>query len=94
MESAVKVGTLSSRRGDSTSNNISDPMSAEDHSDKGHKECVNQSEIGRDGSENHSCNALLEPQSLQELIRAEQNGCVTELSFGEGIYMFCFVLKI
>ncbi|XP_023714729.1 TBC1 domain family member 20 isoform X2 [Cryptotermes secundus] len=65
--------------GDSGSN-ISDPVYSEDDSDKVHKDCVNQNEISN-GRENHSVNALSGPQ---ELIAAEQNGCVAaELSFGE-----------
>jgi hypothetical protein len=93
MGSSVRIGPLSSLQGDSTSNNISDPVSSEDDSDKVHKDYVNQNEISNDGrGENHSVNALLGPQ---ELITAEQNGCVAvEFSFGEGIYLFCLVLKI
>jgi hypothetical protein len=91
MGSSVRIGPLSSLQGDSTSN-ISDAVFSEDDSDNVHKDCVNQNEISNDGRENHSVNALLGPQ---ELITAEQNGCVAaELSFGEGIYLFCLVLII
>jgi hypothetical protein len=86
------MGPLSSLQGDSSTNNISDAVSSEDESDKVHKECVHQNENSNDGRENHSVDALLGPQ---ELITAEQNGCVAaELSFDEGIYLFCLVLKI
>jgi hypothetical protein len=92
MGSSVRTGPLSSLQRDNTSNNISDSVSSEDDSDKVHKDCVNQNEISNDGRENHSVNALLGPQ---ELITAEHNGCVAaELDFGEGIYVFCHVLKI
>jgi hypothetical protein len=89
MESAVRLGSLShSSREDGTGSNISDPVSFDNDSDKEYKDCVSQNEIS-DSRENHSLNALLGPQSLQELIRAEQNGFVTaELSFDEGIYLF------
>jgi hypothetical protein len=91
MESAIRLGPLShSSREDETGSNISDPVSFDSDSDKVYKDYVSQNEIS--GSrENHSLNALLGPQSLQELIRAEQNGCVAaELSFGEGISLFYF----
>lgn len=83
MGSSVRIGPLSSLQGDSGSN-ISDPVYSEDDSDKVHKDSVNQNEISNDGRENHSVNALLGPQ---ELVTAE-------LSFSEGIYLFCIVLKI
>jgi hypothetical protein len=94
MESAVRIGPLSSLQKDITSNNSSDHVSSEYDGDKVLKDCVNQNESSNDSRENHSDDALLGPQSLQEFMRAEQNGCVAaELSFGEGIYLFCLVLK-
>jgi hypothetical protein len=95
MESEVRRGALSSSCGDSTIN-ISDPVSAEDDSDKEHKECVNQDEINNDTRENNSRNTPLGPQSLlQELGGLEQNGCVAaELNFDEGMSLLSIGFKM
>jgi hypothetical protein len=95
MEIAARIGPLSRSREDSTGSSISDPVPFDEGSDKVHKDYMEQNEISSDDRENHSHNALLGPQSLQELIRAEHNGCVdAELSFSEGIYLFWYVRKM
>jgi hypothetical protein len=92
MESGVKRGALSSSCEDNA-NNISDSVSAEDDSDKEHEECVNQDEIKSDGRDIHSCNGPLGSQSVQELERVDQNGCIAaELNFAEGISSSFFFL--
>jgi hypothetical protein len=86
MKSGVKRGALSSSWEDDT-NNISDSLFAEEDSDKEHEEYVNQDEKKCGGGDN-SCNGSLGPQSLRELERVDQNGCIaTEPNFAEGIFL-------
>jgi hypothetical protein len=86
MESEVRRDALSSSGGDGNVGNVCNPLNAVDDNVKENKECVTQDEIF-DDSENR--NAPVRQQFAQELVRTEQNGCVTaELNFDEGIVCF------
>jgi hypothetical protein len=88
MESEVKKDALSSSGGDGDVGHVCKRVCAVGDSVKEDKKCVSQDEI-YDGDDNENHKAPVRPQFLQELVRAEQNGCVTaELNFDEGIACF------
>jgi hypothetical protein len=85
MESEVRRDALSSSGGHCDVNVCN--QSAVDDSVKEVKEYETQGETSDGDSENYK--ASVKPQILQELVRTEQNGCVTtELNFDEGIACF------
>jgi hypothetical protein len=93
MESEVRRDALSSGGGDCDVGNIRNPLSAMDDSVKEVKECVTEDETYDGDSEIRKVS--VRPEILQELVRTEQNGCVTaELNFEEGIGCFHWIKNV
>jgi hypothetical protein len=89
MESEVRRDALSSSGGLCDVGSVCN-QSVVDDSVEEVLECVTQDETCDGDSENYK--ASVKPQILQELVRTEQNGCVTtELNFDEGIACFPWI---